>query len=408
MLQQTQVATVIDYYNRWMTKWPTLQELAKAKLEEVNEMWSGLGYYSRGKRLHEGAKKVVNELEGQVPKSAADLEKKLPGVGRYTAGAIASIALGEKTGVVDGNVIRVFSRLRMIGADVSSPATMDKFWELANELADCERTGDLNQGLMELGAMVCTPKSPKCSLCPLQETCRAFAKVNLEKKQAAGRLISRESDQCGLLDIECLADACQWCLPSDEPWDKSLGVQNLPRKAKKKAPREQMAAVTVVCKLGKDSQQQFLLMKRPEKGLLAGLWEFPNFDVKGEAEISTNSEDILQRLKNNHSVEVASAENVKTVGDVLHLFSHIHQTYCVTLVSVTEQNIKVTSQRPWQWLTNAEVNEAAIPTAMKKVFSACMKVLEGRNDVQGKKRKRNETGQSDAKQRSIDSFFKCK
>ncbi|XP_061307393.1 adenine DNA glycosylase isoform X1 [Pezoporus flaviventris] len=128
MLQQTQVATVIDYYNRWMQKWPTLQALAQASLEEVNELWAGLGYYSRGKRLQEAARKVVSELAGQMPRTAEDLQKLLPGVGRYTAAAIASISYGQATGVVDGNVIRVLCRLRCIGADSSSPAVIDRLW----------------------------------------------------------------------------------------------------------------------------------------------------------------------------------------------------------------------------------------------------------------------------------------
>jgi A/G-specific adenine glycosylase len=120
MLQQTQVATVIEYYKRWMKKWPTAEDLSKATLEEVHEIWAGLGYYSRGKRLWEGAKKVTEELNGSMPRKAAALEKELPGVGKYTASAIASIAFKQPVGVVDGNVIRVFTRMRIIGAESTS------------------------------------------------------------------------------------------------------------------------------------------------------------------------------------------------------------------------------------------------------------------------------------------------
>ncbi|XP_072275400.1 adenine DNA glycosylase [Pyxicephalus adspersus] len=178
MLQQTQVSTVIDYYNKWMKTWPTIQDLAKASLEEVNEKWSGLGYYSRGRRLHEGAGKVVLELEGQIPRTAEDLQRLLPGVGRYTAGAIASISYGQVTGVVDGNVIRVLSRLRCIGADFTTPAVSDALWSLANCLVDPLRPGDFNQAMMELGATVCTPKKALCSDCPLQNQCRAYRRVS--------------------------------------------------------------------------------------------------------------------------------------------------------------------------------------------------------------------------------------
>eukprot|EP00731_Ephydatia_muelleri_P030432 Em0021g955a len=124
---QTQVATVVPYYERWMKKWPTVYDLASADLEEVREMWAGLGYYSRGHRLWEGAKKVVEELKGEFPKSAKELLV-LPGVGHYTAGAVASIALNEVCGAVDGNVIRVFSRLRAIGAYSHAKAASDHFW----------------------------------------------------------------------------------------------------------------------------------------------------------------------------------------------------------------------------------------------------------------------------------------
>ena len=120
MLQQTQVATVKDYFKRWMARWPSTTALSKATLEEVNQVWSGLGYYSRGKRLWEGAQKVEEEMHGSVPRNSLELEKLLPGVGRYTACAIASIAFDENVGVVDGNVIRVVSRLRRIGADSTS------------------------------------------------------------------------------------------------------------------------------------------------------------------------------------------------------------------------------------------------------------------------------------------------
>ncbi|XP_010766663.1 adenine DNA glycosylase, partial [Notothenia coriiceps] len=125
MLQQTQVATVINYYNKWMKRWPTVQDLATATLEEVNQMWAGLGYYSRGRRLHEGAQKVVSELKGQMPRTVDSLLKQLPGVGRYTAAAVGSIALGQVTGAVDGNLIRVLCRLRAVGADSTSSAVTE-------------------------------------------------------------------------------------------------------------------------------------------------------------------------------------------------------------------------------------------------------------------------------------------
>lgn len=408
MLQQTQVATVIDYYSRWMKKWPTLQDVASAKLEEVNEMWTGLGYYSRGRRLHEGAQKVVEKLGGVVPTTAEDLQKELPGVGRYTAGAIASIAFGQKTGVVDGNVIRVFSRLRMIGADSASPATMDKFWSLANGLtAACDRPGDLNQALMELGATVCTPKSPKCSECSVSALCISFQKVEAGKQKEKNRLGLSKTENNQVPDMECLADNCKWCLPANDSWDTSLGVMNFPRKAKKKAPREQTAQVTVVCKQCSNNQRQFLVFQRTQKGLLAGLWEFPSADIEASGDcLAPPKADIVQHLRDSHSVKVTSVDKKMYLGEVVHIFSHIHQTYLVTLVTVAEKSVSVSSDQPSRWLTEEELGEAAIPTAMKKVFKICSVALKGKKPAQSSsKRKREASNEDKPKQRSIDSFF---
>ncbi|KAJ8306398.1 hypothetical protein KUTeg_016943 [Tegillarca granosa] len=394
MLQQTQVATVIDYYNRWMTKWPTVQDLATASLEEVNEMWSGLGYYSRGRRLLEGAKKVVEELEGEMPKTAESLLKSLPGVGRYTAGAIASIAYGEVTGLVDGNVIRVLSRIRMIGADsMSQPIILlrSKFaGSHANTIVDTERAGDFNQGLMELGATVCTPKSPSCEACPVQSLCLAFRKtfilpvlsdnVEFEKEKSAGRLTkTKSSDSNTLPDIECAADKCSLCIPTEESWDSSLGVQNYPRKGKKKAAREERTAVCIVCQnCPQDNSTKYFFTQRPEKGLLAGLWEFPS--LKCEAEEDENFV-VKSMLKNSCGLVVDSLHDMVDVGEVVHIFSHIHQTYIVKAATVNEgevsdENCKMSTK----WLTQDEMKDAAISTAMRKVYKAYELALSQNNN----------------------------
>uniref|UniRef100_A0A8C9EUW7 Adenine DNA glycosylase n=1 Tax=Pavo cristatus TaxID=9049 RepID=A0A8C9EUW7_PAVCR len=264
MLQQTQVATVIDYYNRWMQKWPTLQALAAASLEEVNELWAGLGYYSRGKRLQEAARKVVSELAGRMPRTAEDLQRLLPGVGRYTAGAIASISFGQATGVVDGNVIRVLCRLRCIGADTSSPAVIDCLWNMANTLVDRSRPGDFNQALMELGATVCTPKSPLCRECPVKEYCRAWRRVEMELASASQKLFGKTTL---VPDVEdCGTGGCPLCPPTAEPWDSSLGVTNFPRKAVKKQPRAERAATCVLERRGRLGAPEYLIVQRPSSG----------------------------------------------------------------------------------------------------------------------------------------------
>ncbi|EDV22310.1 uncharacterized protein TRIADDRAFT_4611, partial [Trichoplax adhaerens] len=175
MLQQTQVATVISYYNKWIKKWPTIKALSEATLEEVNELWSGLGYYSRARRLHEGVIKIMTKFNGHMPRNASELHKEIPGIGRYTASAIASISYGEVTGVVDGNVIRVLSRLRAIGAESNSKVAVEAIWFINSGLTLFFMVCNYNaiQAVMELGSTVCTPRNPNCSSCPINDYCLA-------------------------------------------------------------------------------------------------------------------------------------------------------------------------------------------------------------------------------------------
>lgn len=176
------MATVIPFYNKWMEAFPTIQDLATADIERVNTLWTGLGYYSRARRLWEGAQKVVKELNGLLPDNAKDLQNEIPGVGRYTAGAVASIVFSESTPVVDGNVIRVIARWRAIHADPKKAKTIDLFWEIAASMVPESNPGDFNQALMELGAGVCTPKNPDCKNCPISSDCRAYNQSELAKK----------------------------------------------------------------------------------------------------------------------------------------------------------------------------------------------------------------------------------
>ena len=164
MLQQTRVAAVLDHYARWMQKFPSVEKLAAAREQSVLAAWSGLGYYHRARRMHQAAKFIVREHQGQFPQSAEEL-KKLPGIGRYTAAAIASIAFGESVAVVDGNVERVLARL--FGRNVDR----EDAWQQAQDLLSRDRPGDFNQAMMELGATICTPRAPQCLVCPLITWC---------------------------------------------------------------------------------------------------------------------------------------------------------------------------------------------------------------------------------------------
>uniref|UniRef100_A0A1A8NHP1 Adenine DNA glycosylase n=1 Tax=Nothobranchius rachovii TaxID=451742 RepID=A0A1A8NHP1_9TELE len=383
MLQQTQVATVKEYYKRWLKRWPTVQDLAAATIEEVNQMWSGLGYYSRGRRLHEGAQKVVLELKGRMPRTVDDLLEQLPGVGRYTAAAVGSIALGQVTGAVDGNVIRVLCRVRAIGADSTRPTVTEALWNLSNLLVDPERPGDFNQALMELGAQVCTPKGPLCIKCPVQSHCRSYHKVHVKREQNTAKLLDRKGSN--LPDIEdCInGGACPLC-PS-EPWNNDLGVQNFPRKPAKKAPRVERTLTCVVTRTREEANEEFLLLQRPNKGLLAGLWEFPSLLLQEE----TSEEKQKKLLCNEISTTLRtclSEKLIRYVGEVVHIFSHIHQTYVVYSLCLKEQDTQTHTGKT-QWLDRAALQGAAVSTGLKKILKLFDSVgsLEDKNSKSGKR-----------------------
>ena len=224
MLQQTRVETVVPYWSRFLAALPTVHALAEAPLDRVLELWSGLGYYRRARLLHRGAREVAEKWSGALPRDAASLAS-IAGIGRYTAGAIASIAFGEHAPIVDGNVARVLSRLDAREEDPASPVGKRVLWARAEELARGEDPGDLNQALMELGATVCTPKNPACGACPLAGGCLARAR----------------------------------------------GLQgDLPRVAKKTPPKRVRLRCLVV-----EHRGALLLAKRRVDALYGGLWEPP-------------------------------------------------------------------------------------------------------------------------------------
>jgi A/G-specific adenine glycosylase len=174
MLQQTQVATVIPYYNRFVARFPTISDLAHADEQHVLRMWQGLGYYSRARNLQAAARKVVTDHGGVLPQTV-DALRALPGIGPYTAGAVASIAFGTRAAIVDGNVARVLCRIDRIETDPRERRTQQLLWDRAEEILPKRHVGDFNSALMELGATVCTPRNPQCLLCPVRQHCAAFA-----------------------------------------------------------------------------------------------------------------------------------------------------------------------------------------------------------------------------------------
>lgn len=228
MLQQTRVEVVRDYYARWLRVFSTAESLAHARYSRVLKLWEGLGYYSRATNLHRGATIVVREHSGELPRSVESL-RTLPGIGRYTAGAIASIAFDQRAALVDGNVARVLARVFAIRANVKLPATEKRLWLLAEQLLPRRRCGEFNQALMELGALVCTPSNPRCEQCPLRRVCIAY--------------------ECGEQDA-------------------------LPNRGPRRATHQVTRHAALVQRDGK-----VLLQRRPARGLLANMWELPPLDT---------------------------------------------------------------------------------------------------------------------------------
>ncbi len=227
MLQQTQVATVLPYFQRFIEAFPTVRALADADEQRVLRMWQGLGYYRRARNLHAAAQRVVSEFDGEVPAEVPALLK-LPGVGRYTAGAIASIAHGRPAPIVDGNVARVFARLFNLQDPVDRPDVQKQLWAIAEALVPARSPGDFNQALMELGALVCTPKSPTCLTCPLRYRCAGLAQGDPER---------------------------------------------LPVKRPKKKPKAVTHLVVAVRRNGR-----YLFEQRPATGLWSNMWQLPTWE----------------------------------------------------------------------------------------------------------------------------------
>ncbi|KAA8498425.1 Adenine DNA glycosylase [Porphyridium purpureum] len=342
MLQQTQVGTVVDYFARWMQRFPTVIALAGASLDEVNGVWAGLGYYRRSKMLHEGAQYVTDVHQGQIPTTYEQLLK-IPGIGPYTAAAIASIAFNQCNAAVDGNVIRVISRLLCVGHVAANSTQGAKlFQQLATEMMKGleSRPGDYNQALMDLGATICTPRAPKCSACPLQAQCRAY----------------KEAQSAPEVDVSL--------------------ILKYPNKTRKAKAREETLLCCIV--VGKDGH--FLVTQRPDKGLLAGLWEFP-----AVVDHNTTTEDINSRLldllnrigcgldpKAFDLQDTPGVPTIRALGNFVHVFSHIRQTVMVWAVEVPEKalgsSLGVSGETPRRWVHESKLADLAMSTQMRKVF----------------------------------------
>ncbi|MGM0866272.1 MAG: A/G-specific adenine glycosylase [Bacillota bacterium] len=310
MLQQTRVDTVIPYFNRFIEKFPTIDALATADEEEVLKAWEGLGYYSRVRNLQSAVKEVSEKYEGIVPDTPKEISS-LKGVGPYTAGAILSIAYSKPEPAVDGNVMRVFSRILSIWLDIAKPASRKVFEQAVRNLISKENPSYFNQALMELGALICTPTSPSCLLCPVREHCQAFEE----------------------------------------------GVQKeLPIKSKKKSARKMNMAAAVLF----TEDDRVVIHKRPSKGLLANLWEFPNFEVGNS---SSGRKQLLDLMEEEYKVDCSLKAGVVT--KIQHIFSHIVWDIEVYVGSIDSITLDATDLIA---VTTDELEKYAFPVSHQKIW----------------------------------------
>lgn len=309
MLQQTRVGQGLPYYERFVNAFPSVEALARAGEDEVLKLWEGLGYYTRARNLHKTARTIVEKHGGAFPENA-ELLQLLPGVGRYTAGAIASVAFGEPVPVLDGNVKRVITRLFDLDACIDEAQTEQDLWRIAESLVSPSRPGDFNQAMMELGARLCTPRKPACEECPVAKWCQA---------RAAGTQLKRPV-----------------------------------RKPRKKPPHHEI----VVAAIRRDGR--YLLGKRPPDGLLGGLWELPGGKLNpGE----THQQALARECRQELGVEVAPGGLIATVN---HAYTHFRVTLNVYRCKLKEGAPEPRTHTELRWVAPDEFPGYAFPKANHK------------------------------------------
>lgn len=314
MLQQTQVRTVIPYWHRFLAAFPTVRSLAEAPEETVLSLWQGLGYYSRARQLHRGAQQMVSRYSGQVPGDVEALAT-LPSFGRYTVGAVASIAFGLPAPLVDGNVARVLTRLFAVDGMPGDALREKELWRLAERLVPGERPGDWNQALMELGAVICKKEAPLCLLCPVQSHCAARLEGRIEELPPARVRAARKP-----LHLTC----------------------------------------AVVIRRGK-----LLLAKRHGKGLFGGLWELPCVEL-GPLSLRVA---VSSALSESLGVKLSAR---RALGWVERTLTHRDLRLTLWSASVEKNITPVVPYEAFTWVTRLETQGLGISTAMRKAVELAL------------------------------------
>ncbi len=307
MLQQTQVAVVVPFYQRFMQRFPSVAALAAASQDEVLSYWSGLGYYSRARNLHKAAQLLADTQAGLLPHAVAALEA-LPGIGRSTAGAIVSLALEQRAAILDGNVKRVLARVFAVAGWPGQQTVAQQLWALSEQLTPEKQVRAFNQAMMDLGATLCTRTKPACTRCPLQSLCRAYAQ------------------------------GCVTAYPSKKP-SKTL-------------PVKQIAMLLV-----HTAQPQILLEKRPQSGIWAGLWSLPEFAAVDEA---------LQWSRQRFA---ASNAETQVLASRRHSFSHYHLEFTPVLLKLDNPASTVMDTDALLWYNAKELNRIGIAAPVARLIA---------------------------------------
>lgn len=305
MLQQTQVTTVIPYYERFMQRFPSVQALAEAPLDDVLHLWTGLGYYARARNLHACAKEVVHQFGGEFPQTVEVLAS-LPGIGRSTAGAIVSLAHGQRAAILDGNVKRVLARCFAISGWPGATAVQRQLWALAEHYTPARRYGDYTQAMMDLGSMICTRSKPQCHQCPLSPSCLALRHNN---------------------------------------------IANYPGKKPKKEKPVKLVQMLML----RNARGEWMLEQRPSSGIWGGLWSFPEIDT---------SEDVQQFCRETLKVATAS---IQPWDCFRHTFSHYHLDITPVEINLAAEMLEV-GERPIYWYDTSEPPALGLAAPVKQLL----------------------------------------